>query len=186
MSPFTYEDDFTHCTQDEDHDSRKVGPSIGAIGNSYRGREQTMAPPFNEQLFSASFESISIRTQFSDSSNEVNVYPPYVMVYGQPLSSMDEEYGMPSHSPSTQMSYDSYHIPCQMQGGFDTSTWVNLEYPIHVEAVGRTQEIYAWHLRIFNQYYRGSLTWYQYCLQQQDGIPSSINSIESHRSSFWY
>nr|CAN75768.1 hypothetical protein VITISV_032563 [Vitis vinifera] len=186
MSPFTYEDDFTHCTQDEDHDSRKVGPSIGAIGNSYRGREQTMAPPFNEQLFSASFESISIRTQFSDSSNEVNVYPPYVMVYGQPLSSMDEEYGMPSHSPSTQMSYDSYHIPCQMQGGFDTSTWVNLKYPIHVEAVGKTQEIYAWHLRIFNQYYRDSLTWYQYCLQQQDGIPSSINSIESHRSSFWY
>ncbi|KAL6338646.1 hypothetical protein AAG906_021463 [Vitis piasezkii] len=39
MSPFTYEDDFTHCTQDEDHGSRRAGPSIGAIGKSYRGRE---------------------------------------------------------------------------------------------------------------------------------------------------
>ena len=58
---------------------------------------------------------MSIGTQFSDSSNEANVYPPYMMGYGQPSSSMDEEYGMPNHSPFAQMSYDSYHIPCQMQ-----------------------------------------------------------------------
>ena len=70
-----------------------------------------MAPPFNEQLFLASFKSMSMRIQFSDSSNEANVYPPYVMSYGQPSSSTDEEYGMPSHSLSTQMSYDSYHVP---------------------------------------------------------------------------
>ncbi|RVW74178.1 hypothetical protein CK203_055992 [Vitis vinifera] len=111
MSLFTYEDDFTHCTQDEDHGFRRVGPSIKAIRNSYRGRERTMAPPFSEQLFLASFESMSIGNQFSDSSNEANVYTPYVMGYGQPSSSTDEEYGMPSHSPSTLMSYDSYHVP---------------------------------------------------------------------------
>ena len=33
MSQFTCENDFTHCTQDEDHDSRRAGPGIGAIGN---------------------------------------------------------------------------------------------------------------------------------------------------------
>ena len=68
------------------------------------------------------------------------------MGYGQPSSSMDEEYGMPSHSPSAQMTCDSYHVLYQIQGEFDTSTWVNSEYPIYVEAVGKTQEIYAWHL----------------------------------------
>ena len=57
MSSFTYEDDFTLCTQDEDHGSWKVGPSIGAIRKPYRGREWMMAPPFNEQLFLASFKS---------------------------------------------------------------------------------------------------------------------------------
>ena len=65
-------------------------------------------------------------------------------------------------------------------------TWVNFENPIHVEAVGRTQEIYVWHVRIFNQYYQGSMNWYQYCLQQQDEIPSSTNSIEPHQFSFRY
>ena len=33
MSQFTCENDFTHCTQDEDHGSRRAGPGIGAIGN---------------------------------------------------------------------------------------------------------------------------------------------------------
>ncbi|KAL6342296.1 hypothetical protein AAG906_007510 [Vitis piasezkii] len=123
------------------------------------------------------------RTQFSDSSNEANVYPPHVMSYDQPSSSTNEEYGMSHYSPSRQM---PYQIPYQMEEGFGVNTWVNFEYPIHVEAVGRTQEIYAWHVRIYNQYYRGSLTWYQYCLQQQAGVPSSINPIEPHRNSFWY
>ena len=139
--------------------------------------------PYNEELLSGSFESMSIGTQFSDSSNEANVYPPHVMSYGQPSSSTDEEYGMSHYSPSRQM---PYQIPYQMEEGFGVNTWVNFEYPIHVEAVGRTQEIYAWHVRIYNQYYRGSLTWYQYCLQQQAGVPSSINPIEPHRNSFWY
>ncbi|RVW65094.1 hypothetical protein CK203_034887 [Vitis vinifera] len=155
---------------------------IGAIGRPYRGRERMMEP-YNEELLSGSFESMSIGTQFSDSSNEANVYPPHVMSYGQPSSSTDEEYGMSHYSPSRQM---PYQIPYQMEEGFGVNTWVNFEYPIHVEAVGRTQEIYAWHVRIYNQYYRGSLTWYQYCLQQQAGVPSSINPIEPHRNSFWY
>ena len=43
-----------------------------------------MMAPFNEELFSAIFESMSIRTQFSDLLNEANVYPPYVMGYGPP------------------------------------------------------------------------------------------------------
>ncbi|KAL6316825.1 hypothetical protein AAG906_021125 [Vitis piasezkii] len=182
ISQFTCENDFTHCTQDEDHGSRRAGPGIGAIGRPYRGRERMMEP-YNEELLSGSFESMSIGTQFSDSSNEANVYPPHVMSYGQPSSSTDEEYGMSHYSPSRQM---PYQIPYQMEEGFGVNTWVNFEYPIHVEAVGRTQEIYAWHVRIYNQYYRGSLTWYQYCLQQQDGVPSSINPIEPHRNSFWY
>ncbi|RVW45794.1 hypothetical protein CK203_086275 [Vitis vinifera] len=182
ISQFTSENDFTHYTQDENHDFRRAGPGIGAIGKPYRGRKRMMEP-YNEELLSRSFESMSIGTQFSDSSNEANVYPLHVMSYGQPSSSIDEEYGILRCSPSRKM---SYQVPYQMEGGFDINTWVNFEYPIHVEAMGRTQEIYAWHVKIFNQYYRGSLSWYQYCLQQQDGVPSFINPIEPHRSSFWY
>ena len=36
MSQFTYENDFTYCTQDEDHGSRRAGPGIGAIGKPYK------------------------------------------------------------------------------------------------------------------------------------------------------
>ncbi|KAL6320946.1 hypothetical protein AAG906_010755 [Vitis piasezkii] len=85
------------------HGSRRAGSSIGAIGKPYRGRERMMEP-YNEELLSWSFESMSIGTQFSD-SNETNVYPPHVMSYGQPSSSTDEEYGMSRYSPSRQMSY---------------------------------------------------------------------------------
>ena len=53
--------------------------------------------PYNEELLSGIFESMSIGTQFSDFSNEANVYPLYVMGYGQPSSSTDEEYGMLSY-----------------------------------------------------------------------------------------
>ena len=38
--------------------------------------------PYNEELLSGSFESMSIGIEFSDSSNKDNVYPPYVMSYG--------------------------------------------------------------------------------------------------------
>ncbi|RVW19847.1 hypothetical protein CK203_116344 [Vitis vinifera] len=163
MSPFTYEDDFTHYTQNEDHGSRRASLGIKAIGKSYRRREQMMTP-FNEELFSVGFEFMSIGTQFSDSSNEVNVYLPYVMDYGQPFSKLCN----------------------RCKGRFDTSTWVNPEYPIHVKTMGKTQEIYVWHVRIFNQYYQDSMSWYQYCLQQEGKILSSTNSIEPHRSSFWF
>ncbi|RVW52185.1 hypothetical protein CK203_077864 [Vitis vinifera] len=44
---FTCEDDFTHCTQDEDHGSRRAGPGVGAIGKPYRGRQRRMMP-YNE------------------------------------------------------------------------------------------------------------------------------------------
>ena len=43
---------------------------------------------------------MSIKTQFSDSSNEANVYPFYVTSYGRPSSSTNEEYGMSNYSPS--------------------------------------------------------------------------------------
>ena len=63
--------------------------------------------PFNKDSFSVSFESMSIRTQFSDSLNKANIYPPYMMGYGQPpqdyamgSSSTDEDYGMFNYSPS--------------------------------------------------------------------------------------
>ena len=41
ISQFTCENDFTHCTQDEDHGSRRAGLGIEAIGKPYRGREWT-------------------------------------------------------------------------------------------------------------------------------------------------
>ena len=99
-----------HCTQDEDHGSKKVVQGIGAIGKPYKGREQMMTP-YNEELLLGSSESMSIRTQFIDSSNEANVYFPYVMNYGQPSSLTDEEYGMSSYSPTVQM---LYQVPYQM------------------------------------------------------------------------
>ena len=68
------------------------------------------------------FESMSIRTQFSDSSNEGNKFPPYTMSYGQPSShssgSICEEYGMINYPHDPQM---SFQIPYQMQQGFQMS-----------------------------------------------------------------
>ena len=40
----------------------------------------------NEDSFSASFEFMSINTQYSDSSNDAGIFPPYIMSYGQPTS----------------------------------------------------------------------------------------------------
>ena len=103
---------------------------------------------YNNDSFSANFESMSIGTQFNDSSNEANIFLPYIMVlmgYGQPFpnpsSSTNEEYEMFNYPPSTQM---SYHISYQMQQeGIQTNTWENPEFPIHGEVVGRSQEIFA-------------------------------------------
>ena len=111
ISQFTCENDFTHYTQDEDHGSRRASPGIGAIGKPYGESERTMEP-YNEELLSWSFESMSIGTQFSDSSKEANVYTPHVTSYGQPSSSTDEEYGMSRCFPSKQM---SYQVPYQME-----------------------------------------------------------------------
>ena len=71
---FTCENDFTHCTQDEDHESRRVGLGVGAIGKPYRGRQRRMMP-CNEDSLLASFESMSIETQFSDSSMKPTFIP---------------------------------------------------------------------------------------------------------------
>ena len=130
MSPFTGEDDFTHATQDEDHRSRRASPGIEAIGNPYRGRQRKMTQ-HNEDLFSASFESMSICTQYSDSSNEANVFPLYIMSYGQPSSHPSGsigEYGMINYPHDPQM---PFQIPYQIQQGFQTSMWMNPEFPIH-------------------------------------------------------
>ena len=185
LSSFTGEDDFTHATQDEDHGSRRAGPGIGAIGNPYRGRQRRMAH-HNEDSLLASFESMSIGTQYNDSSNDGNIFPPNTMSYGQPssnpLTSIDEEYGMINYPHAEQM---SFHIPYQMQQGFQTNMWVNPEFPIHGEVVGTSQDIYAWHVRSYNQYYRNIMSWYDYCLHQ-DGIPSSNVAMEPQRSSFWW
>ena len=51
MSQFTCENDFTHCTHNEDHGSRRVGQGIGAIGKPYRGKKWTMDPYNKELLF---------------------------------------------------------------------------------------------------------------------------------------
>ena len=124
MSPFIGEDDFTHATQDENHGFRRVGAGIGAIGKPYRGRRRRMAQ-HNEDSFSACFESMSIGTQYSDSSNDVNFFPPYTMSYGQPSSHPSGsigEYGMINYPHDPQMPFQT---PYQMQQGFQTSMWVN-------------------------------------------------------------
>ena len=74
---------------------------------------------YNEDSFSASFESMSIRTQFSDSSNEGNIFPPCTMSYGQPYShpsgSFGEEYIMINYPHDPQM---PFQIPYQIKQGF--------------------------------------------------------------------
>ena len=85
----------------------------------------------NEDSFSASFESMSIGTQYSDSSNDANVFPPYTMSYGQPSSHPSDsigEYGMINYPHDEQMSFQTLY---QMQQGFQTSMWENPEFPIH-------------------------------------------------------
>ena len=98
----------------------------------------------NEDSFSASFESMNTVTQYSDSSNNSNVFPPYTMSYGQPSSnpstSINEEYRMINYLHVEQM---SFHIPYQMQQGFQTSMWVNPKFPIYREVVDRSHDIYA-------------------------------------------
>ena len=78
------------------------------------------------------------------SSNKGNIFPPYIMSYGQlssnPSSFIGEEYGMINYPHDPQM---SFQISYQMQQGFQTSMWVNLEFPIHGEVVGRNEDIYA-------------------------------------------
>ena len=51
------------------------------IEEDNEGRHYTM-----RIRISASFESMSIGTQFSDSSNEGNIFPPYTMSYGVMVS----------------------------------------------------------------------------------------------------
>ena len=96
----------------------------------------------NEDSFLASFESMSIGIQFIDSSNEGNIIPPYTMSYGQvcsnPSGSISEEYGMINYPHDPQV---PFQIPHQMQQGFQMSMRVNLEFPIHGEVVGRSQNI---------------------------------------------
>ena len=88
--------------------------------------------PYNEDSLSANFKLMSIETQFSDSSNEANIYAPFVMSYGQLLpnlsSSINKEYERYNYPLSTQM---SYCFPYQMQQqGFQTNTWENPRFPI--------------------------------------------------------
>ena len=78
----------------------------------------------------------------------------------------------------------SFQIPYQMQQGFQTSMWVNPEFPIHGEVVGRSQQIYAWHVRSYNQYYRNTMSWYEYYIHQ-DGIPSCRFSSAKVRMKYW-
>ena len=126
---------------------------------------------------------MSIGTQYINSSNDANVFSPYIVSYGQPSSHPSDsigEYGMINYPHDAQIPFQT---PYQMQQGFQTSMWVNLEFPIHGEVVGTSQNIYAWYVRSYNQYYQNTMSWYEYCLHQ-DGIPSSNFAMEPHRSSF--
>ena len=63
---------------------------------------------YNEDLFSGNFESMSIDTQYSDSSNDANVFLPYTMSYGKPSShplGSIGEYGMINYPHDPQMSF---------------------------------------------------------------------------------
>ena len=75
-----------------------------------------MTRSYNEDSFSASFESMSIGTQFSDSSNEGNIFPPYTMSYDQPSSDpssfIGKEYRIIIYPHDPQM---SFQISYQMQ-----------------------------------------------------------------------
>ena len=70
----------------------------------------------NEDSSLASFESMSIGTQYNDSSNDNNIFPSNTMSYGQPSSNpspaIDEEYGMRNYLHAEQI---SFHIPYQMK-----------------------------------------------------------------------
>ena len=70
----------------------------------------------NEDSLLASFEYMSIDTQYNDSSNDDNIFPPNTMSYGQPSSnpstSIDEECGMINYPHAEQM---PFHIPYQIQ-----------------------------------------------------------------------
>ena len=76
----------------------------------------------NEDSFSIRFESMSIGTQYGYLSNDDNIFPPSTMSYGQhssnPSASNIEEYGMINYPHAEQM---SFHIPYQMQQGFQMS-----------------------------------------------------------------
>ena len=69
----------------------------------------------NEDSFLTSFESMSLGTQYSNSFNDANKFPPHTMSYGQPSSnpsaSINEEYEMINYPYAEQM---SFHIPYQM------------------------------------------------------------------------
>ena len=54
------------------------------MGKPYRGRQQRMTQ-HNDDSFSTSFESMRIGIQYSDSSNDANIFPPNTMSYGQPF-----------------------------------------------------------------------------------------------------
>ena len=59
------------------------------------------------------------------------------------------------------------------------SMWVNPKFSIHGEVVGTSQDIYAWHVRSYNQFYQNTIYWYEYCLHK-DGIPSLHVAMEPH------
>ena len=63
----------------------------------------------------------------------------FLSIMGWVSRATDDKNGIFNY-PLTQI---SYYIPYQMQGQVETNTWVNLEFPIHGEVVGRSQETYV-------------------------------------------
>ena len=68
-----------------------------------------------DEAILGNFKSMSIGTQYSDSSNDNNIFPPHTMSYGQsssnPSGVIDEEYGMINYPHVEQMS-STFHIRC--------------------------------------------------------------------------
>ena len=60
---------------------------------------------------------------------------------------------------------------------------MNPEFPINGEVVDTNQDINVMTCSILYQYYRNTMSWYEYCLYQDLIYPSNV-AIESHQSSF--
>ena len=97
--------------------------------------------PYDQENLSISFGSMSIGTDHTYSSNEPN-YTHYPCAYGFESSNNHlKSFGLFNFSSSRFP-----HEVCDLQN-VESSNWVNTQFPIHGQIVGRNQQTYTWHVR---------------------------------------